>query len=59
MSVIEARLGISPNSARADDLARTRDWLASGAGVGLADVAIENVGPIRETALRVLELMGW
>lgn len=59
LSVIEARLDISPNSARAEDLERTRDWLATGAGVGLEDIAIENVAPIRETALRVLELVGW
>jgi hypothetical protein len=59
LSVIEERLGGSPTSGRADDLARAREWLAAGTGVGLEDAVIENVGPIRETALRVLELAGW
>lgn len=59
LSVIEERLGGSPTNGRADDLARARAWLAAGTGVGLEDAVIENVDPIRETALRVLELAGW
>lgn len=59
LAVIEERLSGSPTSGRADDLARAREWLAAGIGVGLEDAVIENVGPIRDTALRVLELAGW
>jgi len=59
LAVIEERLGSSPTTGRADDLARARDWLAAGTGVGLEDAVVENVGPIRETAARVLELAGW
>jgi adenylylsulfate kinase len=59
LAVIEERLGGSPTSGRADDLERAREWLAAGTGAGLEDAVLENVGPIRETALRVLELVGW
>ena len=59
LAIIEERLGSSPTRGRADDLARAREWLAAGTGAGLEDEVIENVGPIRETALRVLELAGW
>jgi adenylylsulfate kinase len=59
LDVIEERLGSSPTSGRADDLARARVSFAAGAGAGLEDVVIENTGPIRETALRVLEAAGW
>jgi hypothetical protein len=60
LSIIEARLGGSPTIGRANDLAVAREWLAAGADLpGLEDVTIENVGPIRETAARVLEVLGW
>ena len=58
-AVIEERLGASLTSGRADDLVRAREWLAAETGVGLEDAVVENVGPIRETALRVLDLAGW
>jgi energy-coupling factor transporter ATP-binding protein EcfA2 len=58
-AVIEERLGASPASARADDAARGREWLAAGMGVGLEDAVLENVGHVRETALRVLAVAGW
>jgi hypothetical protein len=59
LSVIEERLGSSPTKGRADDLARAREWLAGGTGAGLDDAVIENIGPIRQTALRVLDVAGW
>ncbi len=59
LAIIEERLSSSPTHGRADDLARAREWLAEGTGAGLEDEAIENVGPIRETALRILALAGW
>ncbi len=59
LAIIEERLGSSPTSGRADDLARARDWLAEGTGAGLEDEVIENVGSIHDTAVRVLELAGW
>ena len=57
--VIEERLGSAPTAGRADDLERARLWVAEGTGVGLEDDVVENAGPIRETALRVLEGAGW
>ena len=59
IEAIEARLGGSPTAARADDLATAREWLAAGTGVGLEDAAVDNVGPIRATALEVLKVIGW
>jgi len=59
LNVIEARLGASPASGRADDLARAREWLIAGTGEGLEDAILENVGPVRATALRALELAQW
>ncbi len=59
LAIIEKRLGSSPTTGRADDLARARDWLAAGTGAGLEDEVVENVGSIRDTADRVLELAGW
>ncbi len=59
LAIIEERLGSSPTRGRADDLARAREWLAAGIGAGLEDEVIENVGSIRDTAVRVLELAGW
>jgi hypothetical protein len=59
LTVIEERLGSSPTSGRADDLARAREWIARGTGWGFQDAVIENVGPIGTTALRVLDVTGW
>ncbi len=59
LAVIERRLGSSPTRGRADDLARARDWLAAGTGAGLEDETIENVGALRDTAVRVLDIAGW
>jgi hypothetical protein len=59
LSIVEERLGASPTSGRADDLARAREWLAAGIGIGFEDEVVENVGSIRDTASRVLELAGW
>ncbi len=36
-----------------------REWLAMDIGAGLEDAVIENGGPIRDTALRVLAVAGW
>jgi len=59
LAIIEERLSSSPTTGRADDLERAREWLAAGTGAGLEDELIENVGSIRDTAVRVLELAGW
>jgi hypothetical protein len=58
-AMIEERLGGSPTSGRADDLVRARQWIAQGIGVGFEDVEVDNVGLLRETALRVLTAIGW
>lgn len=57
--VIEERLGSAPTAGRADDLERARLWVAGGTGVDLEGDVVENTGPIRATALRVLERAGW
>jgi hypothetical protein len=59
LEVIDARLGNDPTRGRADDLARARLWLAAGTGAGLEDGAIENVGPLADTARRALQIAGW
>jgi chloramphenicol 3-O-phosphotransferase len=59
LGIIEERLSSSPTRGRADDLARAREWLAAGTGAGLEDETVENVGAIRETALRILALARW
>ena len=59
MAVIEERLAGSTTSGRADDLARAREWFAADTGAGLEHAALENVGPIRDTARRAIELAGW
>jgi len=59
LTTIEERLRGSPTSGRADDLEQAREMLAAGTGVGLEDAVIENAGPIRETALRVLDVARW
>ncbi len=59
LAIIEGRLAASPTRGRSDDLARAREWLAAGTGAGLEDEVIENVGGIRETAIRILALARW
>jgi hypothetical protein len=59
LAVVEERLGGSLGIGREDDLARARAWFAAGTGAGLEDAVVENVGPIGETARRVLEIAGW
>jgi chloramphenicol 3-O-phosphotransferase len=59
IAVIEARLIDAPDAGRATDLEVARQSLARDAGVGLEDAVVENVGPIRETSIRVLEAAGW
>lgn len=58
-ATIEERLGSSPARGRGDDLVRAREWLAAGIGVGLEEVAIDNLGPLRDTADRVLMAIAW
>jgi hypothetical protein len=58
-ATIEERLGSSPNRGRADDRVRAGEWIAAGTGVGLEDVEVDNVGPLRDTARRVLMAIGW
>ncbi len=59
LAVIEARLRSAPDVARLDDLETSREALAADAGVGLEDAVVENVGPIRDASIRVLEAAGW
>jgi shikimate kinase len=68
LTVIEERLGGSPTRGRADDLARARELLATSSETASetapqealpVDAVIENAGPIRQTALAVLDAAGW
>ncbi len=59
LAVIAARLRSAPDAARLDDLETSRAALAADAGVGLEDAVVENVGPIRDASIRVLEAAGW
>jgi hypothetical protein len=59
VQILEGRLGNSPTKSQVDDFERVRDWLARGVGVGIEEAEIENTGPIRATALKVLDVMGW
>ena len=59
ITVIEARLAGAPTSGRADDLAAAREAFATETATGLEDAVVDNVGPIRDTALAVLRAAGW
>jgi chloramphenicol 3-O-phosphotransferase len=59
LATIEERLGGSPTRGRADDLVRARSWIADGTGLGFEEVEVDNVGPLRDTAMRVLTAIGW
>lgn len=56
---IAARLGAAVTAERADDLRVAAEWLAMETGVGLEDIAMSNDRPVRETALEVLDWLGW
>lgn len=56
---IERRLSTAVTAGRQDDLRGAGEWIASGRGLGIEDLAIENDRPIREVALEVLTALGW
>jgi hypothetical protein len=56
---IKGRVGPGENTGRADDLARTKSWLAAGTGRGLADAEVANDRPVVETAGEILAWLGW
>jgi hypothetical protein len=58
LAEIEARLASDVTTGRQDDLRRTRNWIAAGEKSDFEDFAIENVGPIRAVARRVIDLVG-
>ena len=55
LAELEARLGPVDSAGRQDDLRRTREMFATGDGLGFEDLVIENVKPLREVALEVIE----
>jgi hypothetical protein len=59
MALVEQRLEGDPTTGRADDLAAARAWLDAGVGEGLEDAVVENTGPLRAAAERVLAVAGW
>ena len=56
---IERRLGADPTAGRRRDLAQTERWVAEGAGVGIADLVVDNTGPIDAVAHTILDWLGW
>ena len=52
---VEARLGPDMTAGRQDDLRRAREWVARGQGTGFEDLVVENVRPIREVAVEIIE----
>jgi hypothetical protein len=56
---IERRLQTNVTSAREDDLREAEEWLSTGAGVGLEELAVRNEGPIRDVALHILKTIRW
>lgn len=56
---IETRLCANVTSARQRDLQNAHKWLTTSLGVGFEDITVNNDGTIRQTALEILEWMGW
>ena len=56
---IERRLAPDPTSGRAGDLEEARRQVATGVGVGLEDVAVDNHRPSAETASELVRWLGW
>jgi adenylylsulfate kinase-like enzyme len=56
---IERRLAPDPTSGRAGDLEEARRQVATGVGVGLEDIAVDNDRPSSETAAEVVRWLGW
>jgi chloramphenicol 3-O-phosphotransferase len=59
LEVVEARLGRSPTSGRADDLATARAWFVARPGHGLEDAVLDGTAPLRDTATQVVRVAGW
>lgn len=58
-ATIETRLGSAITAGRANDLRVAAEWLDAGIGVGFEDITMPNDRPVRETALEVLDWLGW
>ena len=56
---IERRLSASVTAGRYDDLRVAKEWIATGRGEALGDLAVENDRSIREVALEVVSALGW
>jgi hypothetical protein len=56
---IEARLRAAVTAGRKDDLRVAKEWVADSTGVGIEDITVANDRPIRETALEIIEWLGW
>lgn len=56
---IEQRLRADPTSGRRDDLATASAWLAAGTGIGVEDIAIDNLGSIDTIAGGIVDWLGW
>ncbi len=55
---LERRAAAEPTTARAGDLAASRAQVASGS-TGMEDATVRNDRPVRQTALEILDLLGW
>ena len=56
---IEARLGTAVTAGREDDLRVAAEWVAASTGDSIEDLVVDNDRPIRETALEIVEWLGW
>jgi len=56
---IERRLGDDLTAGRADDLRDAAAWVAAGEGTGLAELAVPNVGGLRDVADGIVRSLGW
>ena len=56
---IERRLSASVTAGRQDDLAEAERQVAEGHGDTVGDLIFDNVGPIRDVALRIANALGW
>ena len=59
LAEIEARLGRDVTTGRRDDLREAAAWIAASRGFDIEDLTVPNDRPVRETALDVLDHLGW
>jgi hypothetical protein len=56
---IERRLRADVTRGRRDDLREAAAWIAGSKGVGIENLTVDNEGPIRGVALKIVDWLGW